>query len=386
MNNESSWHQVAVFGLVVWSFAMLWLCWHSGAQHDYAAYLMQWNKLLRGGDPWKAGNAYGPLHTFIGFFRYLDPLAPKLFMAGTLIAANAALAMKLLNVRGARPILIVYLIAIPTNVLIIGEVFIYGLNDAIVAALLVAAVLMRYQSKFFICGVFVGLAALTKYYPLLLLPFFALDHRKVRWNVIYGGVFVFLFGVLLALAIWGDGPLRAMAYGSERTPKLLSVLEAVSKLFGKGSIDFFIQYNSVFVISGVFATLLVVWKARLNWLEGTVIGYLVMLTLYKVGNQQFYIPWLFVVASLPLLARRSSDIMAVVFLPAILLLSLYQFGYQFGSERDLYGSGYKGEWSIWIREYGGFIAFPVSVASLAAYFLYLSRIRVTELRFSKNAS
>src|SRR5262249_54269588 len=95
------------------------------------------------------------------------------------------------------------------------------------------------------------------------------------------------------------------------------------------------------------------WKARLNWLEGVVIGYLVMLTLYKVGHQWFYLPWLFMVASLPLVGKQSADRMAIILLPAVLLLSLHQFGYQFGS--DSYNS----------ETASGFIAFFLSTVSIA---------------------
>ena len=37
------------------------------------------------------------------------------------------------------------------------------------------------------------------------------------------------------------------------------------------------------------------------------LGYLVMLTLYKVGNQQFYLPWLLMVSALPLVNKQSAD-------------------------------------------------------------------------------
>jgi hypothetical protein len=106
------------------------------------------------------------------------------------------------------------------------------------------------------------------------------------------------------------------------------------------------------------AALLFSWKARLNWLEGVVIGYLVMLTLYKVGHPQFYLPWLFMVASLPLVSKQSADRMAIILLPAVLLLSLHQIGYQFGS--DSYNSEL-----YWPQRYVGFIAFLVSTVSIA---------------------
>jgi Glycosyltransferase family 87 len=346
-------------GLVLWSLTMLWLCWRWGLWGDYVGYLAQWRILLEGNEPWESGNAYGPLYTVMGFLLPLHLLAPKFLMVGTLLAANAVLVFELLHERSTRPIQIIYLLAIPTNVLVVGAGVIYGQNDAFVAGLLVTAALLRRRGRFLACGVFVGFAALTKYYPLLLLPLFALDEGKLRWSVMAGGVIIFSSGFIAALAIWGDGPLKAIYFGSIRGPGNLSVIKALKNVFGdEGAVGWLIRYNSGLVVSGVMAALLFSWKARLNWLEGVVIGYLVMLTLYKVGNPNFYLPWLFMVASLPLVDKQSADRMAIILLPAVLLLSLHQIGYQFGSD------SYKSE-LYWPQRYVGFIAFLVSTVSIA---------------------
>ena len=90
-----------------------------------------------------------------------------------------------------------------------------------------------------------------------------------------------------------------------------------------------------------------------------------MLTLYKVGHQQFYLPWVFMVAALPLANRQSADRMAIILLPAVLLLSLFSFGYEYASDH------YRDELR-WVRAYGGgLIAFVVSI-SIAAYVLTAS--------------
>jgi hypothetical protein len=155
-------------------------------------------------------------------------LAPKFFMVGTLLVANAALVLELMRERGMNPIQLIYLLVIPTHVLIIGVAVIYGDNDAFVAALLIFAVLLRHRGNFLAAGVLVGLAALTKYYPVLLLPFFALDGTRLRWSVIASGMAVFCVGLAAAVAIWGPGPMEAILFGSGRT---LSFCRS-SKLWG----------------------------------------------------------------------------------------------------------------------------------------------------------
>jgi uncharacterized membrane protein len=74
---------------------------------------------------------------------------------------------------------------------VVGVGIIYGLNDALVASLLVAAVLFRLRGNFLATGTLIGLAALVKYYPLLLLPFFALNGNRLHWSVIASGLAVF---------------------------------------------------------------------------------------------------------------------------------------------------------------------------------------------------
>ena len=359
IEHQQPWQvSVAKFGLVVWSLMILWLCWWSGIQHDYVWYLKQWQNLLQGNDPWGAGtgNAYGPLHTAIGFLLPLGPLAPKFLMVGALLGANALLVVELLHERSMKPIQIIYLLAIPTNMLVVGAGVIYGLNDAFVAALLVTAALLRHQGRFLACGVFVGFAALTKYYPLLLLPLFALDDGRPRWSVVAGGVTIFFSGLITAVAIWGVGPLKAIHSASLRGPTLLSAIKALQSVFGdEGAVGWLIRYNSCLMVLGVMATLFFSWKVRLNWLEGVVIGYLVMLTLYKVGHPQFYLPWLFMVASLPLIGKQSADRIAIILLPGVLLLSLHQIIYQLGSD----------SYNLELERYVGFIAFLVSTVSIA---------------------
>lgn len=368
-SNRTTWQTgVVTAALTLWSLLMLWLGWSYGVLHDERGYIGQWQLLLDGADPWSTNNAYGPLHTVIGFLLPWGPLVPKFFMVGTLLVANAALVLELMRERDMSPIQIIYLLAIPTNVLVLGVGVIYGLNDAFVAALLVFAVLLRNRGNLLAAGALVGLAALTKYYPLLLLPFFALDGSRLRWSVIASGAAVFCFGLAAAVAIWGPGPLDAIIHGSNRSPKLLSILATLKSLFGdEGIVRWLIRYNTYFVVLGVAAAFLFAWRARFNWLEGAVLGYLVMLTLYKIGHQQFYLPWLFMVASLPLVNKQSADRMAIILLPAVLLLSLYHFGYFAGDRyHNMLG---------WVRSYGGFIAFLVSAASIAACVIDLRRHR-----------
>lgn len=76
--------------------------------------------------------------------------------------ANIALVVDLLRARGAAPIQMIYLMVIPANVLVVGVGVIYGLNDALVAALVVAAVLCKHRLLYIAAGSLLGLAALLR--------------------------------------------------------------------------------------------------------------------------------------------------------------------------------------------------------------------------------
>ena len=102
-------------------------------------------------------------------------------------------------------------------------------------------------------------------------------------------------------------------------------------------------------------------RASLHWLEASVLGLLAVLLAYKTGHQQFYIPWLFLVAALPLAGTRSAARLAWIALPLVMFLSMFQWGYAFGSD------GYREILGI-VRQSVGFPAFALGVATIVAYF------------------
>lgn len=339
---------------------MIWLCLKTGSQHDYKAYITQWQLLLNGEQPWSTNNSYGPLHTILGYLLPLGPLAPKVLIVGLLLISNYFLVKELLKTRGLHSIQLVYLLCIPTNVLFIGIGVIYGLNDGLVAALMVFAVLSKRKGFTFFTGLLIALASLLKFYPILMLPFFALNNRRFDKKLFISSSLTFITGFLAAILMWGTGPLTPILFNASRDPTLLSILLALKTTFGDhGLITFLINTNSFFVLVGVLITFIYTWKNKYSWLEGVVIAYLVMLTIYKVGNQQYYIPFVFLVACLPLLDTRSADRMAKVLMAVVIFLSIYHYGYQFGSDH------YRMEFG-WVRNYGGFASFVINLAALVA--------------------
>jgi glycosyl transferase family 87 len=357
---------ILCLALAIWSVGMFWFSLISGVQHDYKVYLFQWALALSGADPWSkdSANAYGPLHNLLAYATTFGPLGPKVIIVICLIAANALLVAELLRTKAINGNYVVYLLAVPTNILIISMAFAYGLNDALVAAFIACSVVARSRGRTSLAGCILGLAILLKYYAVFLIPLFALEKGRFSWRLIAGAAIVTAAGLAANLLVWGDTFLAALFFGVEREPKILSILAALNDhpfLISPDILTFLIRTNVIFVLAVEMLIIFVSWYLRLHWLEASVLGLLAVLLTYKVGHQQFFIPWLFLVSALPLAQTDSARRLAWFCAPFVLFLSAFQWGYEYGSDhyRKVHGE---------IRDDVGFVAFPSGVAIILTYF------------------
>jgi hypothetical protein len=243
--------------------------------------------------------------------------------------------------------------------------FTYGLNDTLVAAFIVFAIIFRSRHQMVLVGVFLGFAILIKYYPIFLVPLFALQKRHFNLRLIVSVIAVIAIGFLIAWALWDTTFLTAFSFGANRGPKLLSILAALrnhpSLVGGPEVVSLLIDKNVYFLIVVEIFIVFVSWKIRLNWLEASVLGQLIVLLTYKVGHQQFFIPWLFMVASLPLVNNESARRLALCCLPFVFFLSIFQWGY--ANQTDGYNNVLGG-----VRRNVGFVSFSLGLLILISYF------------------
>ena len=365
INNQKYLRFVFSLTILIYSVSMIWIAVCGGVQHDYTGYLKQWNLVLSTSNPWSTDNAYGPLHNLLAYATYLGLLGPKLIMVSILMIANALLIIEIWNTRKNVNDYLIYFFAVPSNVLIISMAFTYGLNDTLVAAFIVFAIIFRSRHQMVLAGVFLGFAILLKYYPIFLVPLFALQKRHFNLRLIMSVVAVIAIGFLIALALWDTTLLTAFSLGANRGPKLLSILAALRNhpnlVGGPEIVSFLIDKNVYFLIVVEIFIVFVSWKIRLNWLEASVLGLLIVLLTYKVGHQQFFIPWLFMVASLPLVNNESARRLALCCLPFVFFLSIFQWGYAYGS--DGYNNVLGG-----VRRNVGFVSFSLGLLILISYF------------------
>ena len=370
--------------VAIWSAMMVWYAIASGVQHDYGEYLAQWALVREHANPWATNNAYGPLHNLFAYFLPLGPLAPKLVTAAVLLTANALLVAELCRERAGVDAFVVYLVAVPANILVVSLGFGYGLNDGLVAALVLFALLARRRQHFGRAGCLLGLAVLLKYYPAVLIPLFALDAGRVRLRLIAGAAAVTAIGLAAGWLAWGSALFQPLIFGVEREPKMLSILSALSSyphlIGGESVLAVLLHSNAAFVAGASLIVVLIAWRTRMHWIEASVIGLLAVLLTYKVGHPQFYLPWAFLVAALPLTKAPSADRLAWICLPMLLFLSAFQWGYAYGSDgyREVLGN---------IRRDVGFVAFALGVATVAACALQrwsLGRSAIAPRRVSPN--
>jgi hypothetical protein len=330
---------------------------YSGVQHDYLDYRLQWRLVLDLKDPWSTNSAYGPLHNAFALLVPIHELVPKVVTACALLLANGLLLLRLL---AARPIMewrATYAIAFGGNILVLVSGFLFGLNDAFVAALILGAVLARLDGRIVLAGILLGLATLDKYYPALLVPFFAMDERRVDTRLILSSLVTIFLGLAAAIVIWGTAWLEAIIFGVSRDATILSIFRPIAVLGRQlgiaGITDVLVRFNGPLVVLVWLGAVALSWWRRDNWLVAACWGFFAVLLTYKVGNQQFWLSWLALVAALPLLQREDADWLARLSWPFAIFLSVFQVGYVL-----LQPKYSQGQW-LWVNDVVGIPAFAL---------------------------
>ncbi|WP_425050915.1 glycosyltransferase 87 family protein [Psychromarinibacter sp. S121] len=330
-----------------------------GLTHDHADYLKQWLMAAEGIDPWitalggrelAAPNAYGPLHLLLAPLAAWHPLLPK-----SVFALCAVLAFALLLAEAGRPDArrVLYLaLLFPLAPLVVIAVLIYGINDIVPALLTMVACSSFARNRRTTAGILLAFAGLYKFYPLLFAGFLtSRGDGRLDLRVPLVAAAVFAVGMAAAYAVWGESLLTPLRFGSDRPPKMLSILRLFYQfepLKTSGWMEFLLAKNSLFVLATAVLVALHGWLARLDWEVTLLIGILAVFAVYKVGHAQFYVTWIGVQAWI---IARSPDTtpgrVARGFLPLAAILSLYEllyFASGFTHDGHLGGPWYPLRW------------------------------------------
>jgi hypothetical protein len=257
-----------------------------------------WAAVLDGSDPWWIHktfgyplNAYGPLFNLLALPAWCNPLAPKLLFA----LAYCLFAVVFLKGGMARPGprgfpaygLLAWLIGPFPWV----EIAYYGHFDVLVGIACVAAVAWMFQGRELLAGASLAAGFLLKLIPVVIVPFFALDGRRLRPRLIAGAGVPMVLGYLASYAIWGRSTFRPFTFAYQRGATLMSIFRF---LRGRASpLRWFVDHPNVdawstpcLAVAGLLVFLVCQWR-RADPSTSALAAVLTTLLFYKVGFIQY---------------------------------------------------------------------------------------------------
>lgn len=346
----------------------------TGIQHDHLYYMEIWNLDLQGLNPYSIRNGYGPINIALGKLISLNPIAPKLFMLINFAISLVILTFHLKDKIVSRKHIIQILVLIPLNPLFIYITVIYGLNDTLIASLIIYAVIFNQKKNSRLTGLMLALAALTKVYAVFLVPMFCLKNRKIDWSIVKSFISTFLIGNILSFFLFGKGYVSGMLDNATRSSSLLSPLDGLKVLFADGVLFnsksifldwleitiYVLQVINPIIVLIVFLTLFRFAKNQnVDWLESTAVIFLASLSFYKVVHPQFFLVFQILVVLLLITGNPIQNRLAKNFLPVLMFLSVFQLIYSLNFNSIIYSFFYL---------YGGFLFFPICLLSLYLYY------------------
>ena len=331
---------------------------YGGSRNDYALYEVTWKAILNNEEDVRF-NTYGPLHLFVSFIYKINSLLPKIIFGALFCFLQFYIFFKIL--KNSYNLLFYFYLILPCNFLIITSVYFYGINDSVVAFFLIISIILFLNKKYFVSGVFFSVSAFIKLYPLLFFPILAL-YKKIKFNFIFS--FVVSTCLILLISFYkfnSDLIFEPLKFGSLRAPNFTSILASLNYDFPNNMIILFlIKYNSILVISFSLITLFYCLKKKKCLLTSLILIFLVVLTTYKVGHIQFYIP-LCVIFSVLLNYNNLYLKHVKTALPLIFLLSATSVAYPLTGGFDIM----KQENIFWsIREHLGYLYFFVNIFTI----------------------
>jgi hypothetical protein len=309
---------------------LLFLAYRTGARHDYGLYyLKQWKTVLTGENPWSdfdvIENAYGPFQNLFAWCSSVHILLPKLLFASAtavvaLISSFLPLGLPEQTSLAQRVYLFAFSLLSPYCLII---VFIFGHNDVVPASSMALAVILlvsfRSPALRIASGGLLALGVLSKFYPVVILPWLSFRRQSLDWAFLSG--FAGTFALLLAFfyKLWGQTMLTPLLFAGSRESKHLSIFSFVRNVLG---VD--LDSWSVTLVLLVFLVVsLLLIRLNAGILLGSIVTFAAVLTFYKVGHQQFFL-FFFLITPFAIRYLRST---IDVFSPKVALFSFAWLGY-----------------------------------------------------------
>lgn len=204
----------------------------TGPRHDYILYLEFWQKVLLGGDPWylaqtywglQPPNAYGPIFNLFAIPANLNWLYPKLIFSFAYIAWAMTLIEKLKPRCGSSRLAILAVMAWAWNPFAWIEVAIRGHFDALVGLASVVAIGEIRRNRERPASYALASGVLLKYIPITLIPFLAIDGKRIRFRFAAACVGLIALVMGLSCLLWGRSTFYPLSFAARRSSTYLSI-------------------------------------------------------------------------------------------------------------------------------------------------------------------
>ena len=187
------------------------------------------------------------------------------------------------------------------------EITNFGHFDVLVGLLCAAAVEARVRQRDVVSGVFLGLGALLKFMPIVILPFLIMDQGRPRYRLLSAAAVTIALGFGASLLLWGPSTFRPLIFAAGRSSHHLSIYRFLrgyySPLARLGINENLDQAAPVVLLMTLLGTWRWVRMRMIGPAPAAVLAVLVTLMFYQVGFAQYHMV-LFVLASYWMMSAR----------------------------------------------------------------------------------
>ena len=251
---------------------------------DHRIYVNLWTSILRGRDPWYLGvhsqNAYGPLFNALAPMTLLSPLTNKLLFAFAYLAFVVWLIKAVAPRRDVQPPSWFWSGLLIFNLYPWEQIAWYGYFDILVGLACVAGVHSLAARKDGLSGAYLASGILLKFLPVVMLPFVAVDGRRLNVRLVGVCVALVALGFVASVLLWGASTFAPVILAVTREP-YWSVYNLIP---GATAIGWVQKALSAAAMLALF-----VWwtRRRIGPLLSSILAVLVTLLFYSVDGAEY---------------------------------------------------------------------------------------------------
>ncbi len=273
----------------------------SGPIHDYYFYLQVWYEVRVGHDPWflVAGldgtvplNAYGPLFNLMAGLAWCNLLLPKLLFASAYLLYVISEIKRFTTTHSSSLVALIVLSALFLNPYPWVEIAIRGHFDVLVALFCLAGLRARIRGHDIVAAMTLAAGVLLKFFPVVLVPFLAVDGRRVRVRFLVAAILGIALGIALSVEVWGISTFSPIMFAATRRSRPLSIFYFLRGRFSP--LLWFTSFTNYDFLAPCFLALALgrVWLwafLRQPAIDAvTVVAVATTLLFYQTGFPQYY--------------------------------------------------------------------------------------------------